>query len=294
MPARFDKRQLTLREKLADTVTVSFGVDNYDATLTADLPPERVQARAEAALPITEKMLKRNVRQVSIGNGLYPNDARAKELGLTKDELAEMFRSGLMADPATVAANGTKLKEKLEAGKEVRIMCPNGTDLTLGVTKRPVSVTDGVISDEKLKAGGGAACQGVAARFSVKPSSFRLRGTATGKVVVARMVWEGKEINDLKITFKDGKVEENDRQAESRIRAAPGGVQGGFLGPGKDELEPRLDIGLNPNVKLPAKAKDGQFMVAGMVTVTTGGNTWAGGENKCPFGNVLFIRDRRL
>jgi leucyl aminopeptidase (aminopeptidase T) len=225
---------------------------------------------------------------VFIGNGLYPTDSRAKELGMTKDELASMFQSGLAVDSGAVAATGAILKEKLEAGKQVRIICPNGTDLTLGVAKRTVSVTDGVISDEKLKAGG-SACQVwlPAGEAYLVP----VAGSATGTVVIKQSLWEGKEINDLKITFKNGRSEE--------MSAKPGPgfdrLQEAYkvAGPRKDELG-ALDIGLNPNVRLPAKCKDGAFMAAGMVTVTTGTNTWAGGDNKCPFGRALFIQNATL
>jgi aminopeptidase len=288
VPAKFDNRRLTMMEQLADLVTVTFSMDYNDTTVTADLPPEGIQARSEPKNRILEKKLKRNVRQVFIGNGLYPIESRAKELGLTMGELASMFQSGLAADSGAIAANGEKLKEKLEVGKQVRISCPNGTDLTLEVTKKPMSITDGIISDTKLKAGG-AACQVwlPAGEAFLVP----VAGSASGRVVVEQTVWEGKEINDLKITFRNGKIEE--------MTAKPGPgferLQAAYkvAGLGKDELS-ALDIGLNPNVKLPAKCKDGVFMAAGMVTVTTGGNLWAGGENKCPFGITLFIRDGSL
>ncbi len=288
VPEKFDKRRPVLAEKLAETITVSFSIESSDADSLADIPPERIQARVEASLPASEKMQKRNVRMVSIGNGVYPTEARAKELGLTKDELAALFRSGLAADPAVIAANGTKVKEKLAAGKEVKVACPNGTELTLGVAKRPVLITDGVISDEKIKAGG-AACQVwlPAGETYLVP----VVGTGTGRVVVSRTLWEGKEITDLKVTFKDGKV------TELTAKPSPGfeRLQAAYKasGAGKDELGV-LDVGVNPNVKLPAKSKDGLYMAAGMVTVCVGINTWAGGENKCPFGFVLFIRDATL
>lgn len=288
VPSKFDKRRLAMMEQLADLVTVTFSMDYNDTTVMADLPPERIQARSAANNPVLEKKLKRNVRQVFIGNGLYPTDSRAKELGLTMGELASIFQSGLAVDSEAIAVNGDKLKEKLEGGKQVRIMCPNGTDLTLEVTKRPMSITDGVISDAKLKAGG-TACQVwlPAGEAYLVP----VAGSASGRVVVEQTVWEGKEINDLKITFKNGKIEE--------MSAKPGPgferLQAAYkvAGLGKDELS-ALDIGLNPNVKLPARCKDGVFMATGMVTVTTGGNLWAGGDNKCPFGIALFIRDGSL
>src|SRR5207248_1220977 len=77
VPAKFDSRTSPLALKLAETVTVTVGIDSQDSDATlADIPPERVHARAQAGLPIADALLKRNVRQVSVGNGLYPTEAR--------------------------------------------------------------------------------------------------------------------------------------------------------------------------------------------------------------------------
>ena len=42
-----------------------------------------------------DTLLKRNVRTVYLGNGLYPTETRAKEYGLAKADLAKLFYAGL-------------------------------------------------------------------------------------------------------------------------------------------------------------------------------------------------------
>ena len=53
--------------------------------------------------------------------------------------------------------------------------------------------------------------------------------------------------------------------------------------PGK-ELLSYIDFGINPNLKIWPASKIGNWVQAGMVSVGSGNNTWAGGDNKAPAG----------
>jgi len=176
---------------------------------------------------------------------------------------------------------GEKLKKLLADGKEIHLTNPNGTDLKASIEKRTVFVSDGVITDEKLKQGGAACWTWLPAGevyVAVAP------GTAEGRVVVDRMFYEGKEINDLVIGVKKGKVVSLEAKAnDDRLQAAYKAA-----GEGKDRFGV-IDVGINPNVKLPAKGKVLTFMPAGMVTVNIGNDTWAGGDVSIPFGLAGFL-----
>jgi hypothetical protein len=50
-----------------------------------------------------------------------------------------------------------------------------------------------------------------------------------------------------------------------------------------------VDLGINPNVKLAPSSKMGNWVPAGSVTVGTGNNTWAGGDNKISYGWTGFL-----
>jgi len=52
--------------------------------------------------------------------------------------------------------------------------------------------------------------------------------------------------------------------------------------PGKDILS-YIDFGINPNVKIWPASKLGNWVQAGMVSIGTGNNMWAGGDNKAAF-----------
>jgi leucyl aminopeptidase (aminopeptidase T) len=256
-----------------------------DAVL-ADIPAERLSARTDANLKIAETSLKRNVRQVHLGNGMYPTETRAKQFGLTKAELAKLFYDGLNVDHDKMQATGEAVRKALAGGKKVHIITPEGTDLDVEIVNRHSFVSDGVLSDDKLKKGG-AACQVwlPAGEVYLTP----VPGTAQGKVVVERLLWEGKEVLGLSLTFKKGKLTEmKAKSGLERLQAVYDAA-----GAGRDEFS-YLDVGINPAVRLPKKCPDGVYMEAGTITVGIGNNVWAGGENKSAFTIGCFLRGGTL
>ena len=287
VPAKYDSRSSPATQKLAETVTVAIGVDATESEATlADIPPERMHARAEAGIKVMDTLLKRNVRQIYVGNGLYPTEARAKQYGVTREELAKLFHDGLNVDYDKLQATGEAVRQALAAGKKVHVTTPEGTDLTVEVAGRPVFVSDGVLSDEKVKRGG-AACQAwlPAGEVYVTP----VAGTAEGRVALERMLWEGKEVQGLTLTFKKGKLTEmKAKSGLDRLQAVYEAA-----GPGKDEFG-ALDVGINPAVRLPKNSPAGLFMEAGTITIAVGGNVWAGGDNKSPFAIMCFLRGGTL
>src|SRR5262249_53786188 len=124
----------------------------------AGVPVERLDAVAKASVGIYPQLLKRNVRTVGIGNGLYPTASRAKQFGLTETELAKIFWDGLNVDYAKLQGVGEELKKVLSQAQEVQLTNANGTDLRVRIEKRPVFVSDGVLTPEKQRQGG-AHCQ---------------------------------------------------------------------------------------------------------------------------------------
>lgn len=287
VPEKFDKRTPAVGLKLAETVSVVIGIDASDSDAALiDVPPERIAARADAGLPVYELMLKRNVRQVYLGNGLYPTEARAKQYGISKAELAKFFYDGLNVDYDKMQARGKSLREALAAGKKLHVATPTGTDLTLTIEDRPVFISDGVLSDDKIKKGG-QACQVwlPAGEVYVTP----VAGKADGKVKVERMLWEGKEVNDLTLTFEKGKL------TKMTAKSGLDRIQSLFdaAGAGKDELS-YIDIGINPAVKLPNSSPAALFQEAGTITIGVGNNVWAGGNNKSSFSLGCFLRGGKL
>jgi hypothetical protein len=200
---------------------------------------------------------------------------------MTLDELSKTFWEGVNVDYASLQAKGEQVKTAI-AGNEVHLTNPNGTDLKLRIEGRPVYVSDGVISPEDLQKGSPFVSVYLpAGEVAVTP----VEGTAEGKVVVDRDFFEGKEIQNLTITFVAGKI-------TGMTGSGPGfdafKADYDARGPGK-EIFGFIDFGINPNVKLSPASKLGNWVPAGSVTVGSGNNTWAGGDNSVSYGWTGFL-----
>ncbi|HEX8142924.1 MAG TPA: aminopeptidase [Pyrinomonadaceae bacterium] len=282
VPEKYDSQTQALGMKLADIVNVTIGIDSNEAEgLLADIPPARLAARGKAGEPVNAQFLKNNVRQVAVGNNLYPTEWRARRYDMTFDELSKTFWEGVNVDYTSLQAKAEQVKAAL-SGNEVHVTNPNGTDLKVRIQGRPVYVSDGVISPEDAQKGGPfVAVYLPAGEVAVTP----VPGTAEGKVVVDRDFFEGKEIQNLTITFAGGKI-------TSMTGSGPGfepfKADYEARGAGK-ELFAFIDLGINPNVRLSPNSKLGNWVPAGSVTVGSGNNAWAGGDNNVSAGWTGFL-----
>jgi leucyl aminopeptidase (aminopeptidase T) len=283
VPDKYDSQTPDLDLKLATLPAVSINVEtNESDDVAAGISPARIAAVAKAGEPVADLYLKRNVRQVSVGNGLYPTAYRAKRFGMSQDDLAKTFWEAVNADYSAVQTTGENVRTALAAGKEVHITNPNGTDLKVRVEGRPFFVSDGIISAEDMKKGGPAVSVYLPAG---EVYTAPVPGTAEGTVVVSQTYTNGKEVTDLKLTFAGGKV-----------------TQMTGSGPGFDDLKKEydargdgkeifsfVDFGINPNLHVWPASKLGNWVQSGMVTVGIGNNAWAGGDNKVSYGLDMFL-----
>jgi len=282
VPVKYDTRVPESDLKLYGFITAIINVD-YGGTpgLLSDIPPERFIARGKAYEPVNELLESRKVKGVSLGNGLYPTEASAKQFGLTEKELSDIFWKGVNVDYAKLEATGKAVQSVLSGGKDVHITNPNGTDLTLRIENRQAIVSDGVLSADDLK-------KGFAASQVYLPAGeayiSAVPGTAEGKVVVDRQFFQDKEIIGLTLTFKAGKL--TSITAKSGLEPLKAFYDA--AGAGKEDFA-FIDLGINPDVHLKPGSKLVAWMPAGMVTVGIGNNVWAGGENKTSFSLASFL-----
>jgi len=282
VPAKYDSQAPEFDLKLVNLITAQISVDWSETVgLLADIPPERIAAVSKAYAPMSDLMLKRNVRQVYLGNGLYPTTETAKLFGVSQEELSKIFWDGVNVDYSKLQATGETVKMALATGKEVHITNPNGTDLKMRIEGRPVFVSDGVISADDMQRGG-EACQVWLPAGEVFTAP--VPGTAEGKVVVDRQFFQGKEIQGLTLTFKAGQL--TSMTAKSGLE--PLKALYDASGPGKESFA-LIDIGINHDVRLVPGSRMVGWMPAGMITVGFGNNTWAGGENNVAFGFFSFL-----
>lgn len=282
VPATFDTQTPEFNLKLANIVNATIAVDRTEnPALLAGISPARITAWQKARMAVENASLKHNVHSVALGNGLFPTEATAELYGLSTEKLSTIFWDGVNTDYNKLQATGDAVKRTIKAGKEVRLTNPNGTDITFNIESRPVFVSDGVISPEDASTGG-PACQVwlPAGEVYVAPVS----GTAEGKVVIDRQIFQGKEITGLTLVFRNGKVTEMTARSgieplKALYDAAPAGKENFAF----------FDIGINQSMTIPQGSKLLAWMPAGMVSIGWGNNTWAGGSNDSPFSASGFI-----
>jgi len=283
VPEKYDSQTPELDLKLATLPAVVIGLEtNESDDVASGIPPARMAAVGKAGEPVGDLYLKRNVRQVSVGNSLYPTAYRAKRFGMSQDDLAKAFWGAVNADYSAVQTTGENVKNALSAGKEVHITNPNGTDLKVKIEGRQFFVSDGIISADDVKKGGPAVSVYLpAGEVYCAP----VPGTAEGTVVETLTYVNGKEVNNLTLTFAGGKLTKmtgsgpgfEDLKKEYDAR-----------GDGK-EIFAFVDFGINPNFQTWPTSKVGNWIQSGMVTVGTGSNTWAGGDNKISYGLTNYL-----
>jgi leucyl aminopeptidase (aminopeptidase T) len=278
VPEKYDTQPPDFDLKLAALPTVVIGIDSNEAEdVLAGVSPTRLANRARTYEPLGELYQKRNVRQVAVGNGLYPTEWNAKHFGISRDELAKTFWAAVNTDYSGVQATGEKVKTTLSTAKELRITSPEGTDLKVKIEARPFFVSDGIISAEDVQKGGPAVSVYLpAGEVYCAP----VAGSAEGKIVIGQAFFRGQEMTNVAIIIIGGKV--TSMTGSGLGFDAMKKEYDAVSDPGKD-LVSYLDFGINPNLKIWPASKVGNWVQAGMVSIGTGNNMWAGGDNKAAF-----------
>ncbi len=279
VPAARDGAPLGFSLKLAELETVEISINGAEAPgLLTDVAPARVAATTKRGNDAANARLKRGVRLVDIGNGLYPTEATAKNYGLTKDQLATLFWNGINVDYTKLQATGAAVQSVFKKGKVARLTHPNGTDLTMRIEGREVGVSDGVISAEDIAKGPPHTQVWLpAGEVYVVP----VIGSVEGKIVIDRVPFEGDELVGVTLTAKGGKLVAHTAKAGAgyerwkALYAAAPAAKNDFA---------YLDVGINPNVTVPAGSKLNTWVPAGTVSVGFGSNVWAGGTNTESWG----------
>lgn len=287
VPEKYDTQSRDPWVKLAGLfqaqIAVSYGEDE---ALLKDIPPARLVASGEADKVINDVLVKNNFRLVTLGNGLYPTAQLAQRFGLSKDEMSGLFWNAVDVDYAELQGICAAVKGALAEGKEIRLTSPNGTDFRVRIEARPVLVSDGVITDEDIKAGYAASQVYLpAGEVFLTP----VAGTAEGRIVCDRDYFANQEVKGLTMDFKAGRlVSWSGPAAFDRAKEIYDAA-----GAGKDEFGV-IDIGVNPEVSGSAAANVLNFVRAGMVTIAIGNNLWAGGTNDSVYGLQIYLTGQTL
>ena len=282
VPPSYDTLAPTLDLAIVNTFDVQIFLDVGEADdILADVPQARRAARAKANEPVTQAFFQRNVRLVNLGNGQYPTATLSRRLGVPQSELASTFWKGAGVPAQTLRANGEAVRTTFAGAKLVTLTHPNGTNLTFSVDAGRAFVSDGAITPEKIKQGGAAVNTWLPAGELILPATA---GTAEGKVVIDRMLWDGQEVRGLTLAYSKGRL--TSMTAASNIEGLKARYDA--AGGGKDQFG-YIDIGLNPETKLPVGTGRIVWTAPGAVTIGLGDNRGFGGTNASDFGLATQI-----
>jgi leucyl aminopeptidase (aminopeptidase T) len=277
VPVSYDSEPQTLGIALANAFDVQLSVDVGESeNIMAGVPAARIAARAAANQPVVEAFLKRGVRSVNLGNGLYPTAALAGRLGKTQAEITTIFWKAAMVSPETIRAKGEAIRSALAGAKQVTLSSANGTNITFGVTADKGFVSDGAITADKVKQGSAATQTWLPAGELLVPVAL---GTAEGKVVVDKLNFQGTTIEGLTLVFSKGALTSmTAKSGLDALKALYDASSGG-----KEQFS-YIDVGLNPEAKLPTNTGRIVWMAPGGMTIGMGDNTGWGGTNVSSFG----------
>lgn len=137
-------------------------------------------------------------------------------------------------------------------------------------------VSDGAISADQVKQGGAALLTWLPAGELILPAAA---GTADGRVVVDKVLWRGQEIRNLTLVYSKGRL--TAMTADSNLEGLKEAYDGS--GGAKDQFG-YIDIGLNPEARLPLGTGRVVWMAPGAITLGLGDNRGFGGTNASEFG----------
>jgi leucyl aminopeptidase (aminopeptidase T) len=239
--------------------------------------PEKMAAMDQANKPLFDLVRQRKVREMWTLEGQC-TPQRARQYGVDYQAWRDSLNKAMDADYLAMAATGKRLAEMLEKAESIRITASGGTDLSMHLARRPVSINDGIIDDSDLARG---------IRFSSFPdgniSLAPDEHSANGTIVFSPLQLWGKNIRDLRWVFKDGRLidwsaAENGQVFEEYYTAATGDKDRfGFLA-----------IGINPQAK-PIGFTFLDWLAVGTVTGGIGYNLDDGGSNDSSYGQSGIV-----
>ena len=267
---------------------------NVNSTQNPDLldevPEERLAAVRQASQPFSASARRAKYRSVSLGQvGGIPTAAYAESVGADKDEMIEMFWNAVDTDYETLLYNGNRIADALKSGAYAQLTCPAGSNLTFTLDYFKARTNCGSSAETSASSGPSSTWLPAGeAYIGVVPTS------ANGVLVVPFLVFRGGELENLRMTFQNGRI--TNLTADKNIELLKKAMD---ISTGLKDVLSLLDVGLNPNSSQLEGSHYLSYEMAGIVTLGVGNNSWAGGNVDSDFSidfqltNTTLVVDGR-
>jgi aminopeptidase len=220
-----------------------------------DVPVSRRRAMAAEWIALIDEATRRGTRRVTV---LNPTPALASAYGIPLEELQGVCQRAVDIDYDALDIQQEQVRTRLAASRAVHVTSALGTDLHMRIDGRPVHMDIDSIPRGEVY---------------VAPHE----DSANGVVVIARAFISGKPVEQLHLTFRNGRVVEVNAPdiygAESLrelLTASSGEV---------DHIA-EFAIGLNPGITEPIGENMLDEKIGGSVHIAIGMNQNFGGMNK--------------
>ena len=241
-----------------------------DPDLFADVPEERMAAIRHAGVPLTRAFNNMRFRSATLGQtGGIPTVAYAQSVGADPEEVRTIFWQAVGVSPDELTQKAQQVASLMTDGAEVRVTSEAGTDLTLKLDRFQARINAGRAADVQAASGPANVWFPAGEAYGVIHST-----SASGTLVVPKTTFRGVKVENLKLTFKDGRLSKMSADSNAEMLEK-------FFAASSPKLKELsvVDLGLNPHSRTPAGSSYYSWEMAGMVTLGLGNNSWAGGEN---------------
>ncbi len=250
---------------IATAIIIISGPENPEAQRRVQA--ERWVALSRSERPHYERILERKVRMAKIMLG-YVTPQRAKTYGFNYQAWKRNVVESTDVEYQEMQKLGRKLASIVGKSREVKIIDPDGTDLSFSLSDKTAYVYDGVIDDEDIEMGAIFA-ELPGGKVAVAVDEASANGVLTSNIPFPSV---GRVIERISLDFKNGQVEslgggKNIEVAQSQWEKATGD---------KDKIG-WLALGLNPRAEL---GYIDNSIVLGTASVGIGENKELGGSNE--------------
>jgi len=243
-------------------------VRDHDGYLP-DIPLLRRRAMSTEWIALIDEAKKQNCRRITV---LNPTPALAKAYGMTQEKLDHIYQKAIGIDHAALDIWQGLVSDILTKSNAIHITTNLGTDFCLSIGQRPVFQ-----DRDNLPRG----------EVYVAPHE----NSANGIVIIDRLFMQGKSIDELHLTFTNGKVTQveapnsTDADAFKELLAVSSGA--------KDVIA-EFAIGLNPGVIEPIGNILFDEKIGGSIHIAIGMNTHFGGNNKSNLHLDMVVRHPKV